>query len=91
MSDVKILHRPTWQFVDDDWQMIVAGKIVAVLIPAPPDALFPDGSWLSIIVANGQDYSDHGWCNVDFDSLDDGRYCLEQWWLHLCRGEGFRR
>lgn len=91
MSDVKILHKPRWQSVGGDWQMIAGGKIIAALISDTSNAMFSSWGWRSVMVENAQDYSDHGWSNVEFDSLDDGKYCLEQWWLHMCRGQIFRR
>jgi hypothetical protein len=33
---------------------------------------------------------DHGLSFVDFQSLDDAKHCIEQWWQHLCRGEVYR-
>jgi hypothetical protein len=75
---------PQWKQVDNDWHMVVAGETVATLIPVnEPDH---PNSWLSNGVGT-KDLPEHGWDNVDFDSLEQGKETLEKWWDHASRGE----
>jgi hypothetical protein len=82
------LYDPEWRLIGTDWHMIVGNRTVAALTPVSSE-ICPQYSWLSAFVGGG-DYPDHGWDNVDFETLDDGKYHLEQWWRHVLRGEQYR-
>ena len=78
---------PMWQVSGTDWHLMVEGRSVAQLIPNfDPDC--PQYKWLSVI--EGHEFNDHGWHAVDFETLEIAKSDIEQWWLHLCRGEVFR-
>ena len=85
MATIEQLHKPRWQPDGDNWIMIVGNHAVAALIPNS-DERFPNYKWLSIILAESP-FDDHGWCSVDFTSLESGQYDLEQWWHHVSRGQ----
>ena len=53
MSDIKPLHRPKWQPVEDDWHMIVGNQSVAVLIPNSCSTQ-PWANWISCILTDYQ-------------------------------------
>ena len=78
---------PEWRQVENDWHMIVGNETVAALMPNS-DATFPQYKWLSAIVCD--DYPDHGWSNVDFETLEGAQHVLEQWWHHARQGEAYR-
>jgi hypothetical protein len=69
---------PQWSRSDAGaWEMTVAGERVATLIPLnDPD--HPNG-WLSNGVGT-KDLPEHGWDNVDFGLLEQGKETLEKWW-----------
>ena len=60
--------------------MIVGNHTVATLIPNSDD-VFPQYTWLSAILAESP-FDDHGWCSVDFATLEFAQYDIEQWWHH---------
>jgi hypothetical protein len=78
---------PEWRQVENDWRMIVGNETVAVLIPNS-DERFPQYEWLSLIVTD--DYPEHGWHAVDFETLEGAQHTLEQWWHHARKGEAYR-
>ena len=86
MATIIHLHRPIWVFDGCCWEMQIGGRGVAALVP-DTDERFPPSSWLSCIA---HPFDDHGWCNVDFATLESGQATLEQWWSHLCRGRAYR-
>ena len=79
---------PQWKRGDDGaWEMTVGDERVATLIPVnEPDH---PNSWLSNGVGT-KDLPEHGWDNVDFGSLEQGKETLEKWWDHAVRGEAYR-
>ena len=86
MATIIQLNDPTWVFDGTDWEMLIGTRGVAALMPNA-DEQFPHYQWLSCI---HPDFRDHGWSNVDFETLAIGQHTLEQWWLHLCRGQAYR-
>jgi hypothetical protein len=82
------LYDPEWRLVGADWHMMVGNRTVAALTPVSSE-ICPEYSWLSAFVG-GEDFPDHGWDNVDFETLDGARHDLEQWWRHMLRGEQYR-
>ena len=86
MQNVDLLHTPRWAQVGEDWHMLIGNKSVARLIPVSEEN-FPHIHWLSVMDSN--DYEDHGWHAVDFETLRIAMYDIEQWWLHMCMGEKF--
>src|SRR5277367_4533868 len=79
---------PDWIRTEDGaWEMMVAGERVAALIPNEDPRY--SGWWLSVGVGT-EDLPDHGWSNVDFDSLQSGREALEKWWDHARNGEAYQ-
>jgi hypothetical protein len=81
------LYRPRWVRDGDNWEMFVGNRSVARIIPID-DENFLDIPWLSVI--EGDEFPDHGWSAVDFDTLENAQHALEQWWCHMCRGERYR-
>jgi hypothetical protein len=65
--------------------MIVGNRVVAGLIPNSDD-LFSEYRWLSVVYAESP-FEGYGWSAVDFISLQDAQYDLEQWWHHAARGQ----
>ena len=87
MTTIEQLHKPRWQQDGDNWLMIVGNRAVATLIPNSDD-LFPQYIWLSGILAESP-FDDHGWSEVDFNSLETVQYDLEQWWHHAAVGKRY--
>jgi hypothetical protein len=88
MTEIIPLRQPRWQQDGADWIMIVGNRMMAALVPNSCD-LYPQYHWLSCFVG-GDEYPDHGWDNVDFETLDGAKYDIEQWWRHVLRGEAYR-
>ena len=86
MNDVKILHKLQWNLVGTDWHLVVGNRTVARIVPNF-SKIFPQYKWLSIIESH--EFDDHGWHAVDFETLHMAKYDIEQWWIHMCRGERF--
>lgn len=75
---------PEWRKVDTDWHFLVHNNRVAKLSPVV------DGNsrrWLSEIDPH---LPDHGWHAVDFQTLDNGKYAMEQWHQYMARGIAYR-
>jgi hypothetical protein len=87
MNKVSLLHAPQWTLVGTQWHLIVGNRSVAKLIPNS-DRTFPQYHWLSVI--EYEEYPDHGWHAVDFETLEIAKHDLEQWWAHMCKGEAYR-
>jgi hypothetical protein len=89
MAEITQLHKPEWQFVEPDWVMVVGNRDVARLVPLSMEERSPIlwANWLSEI---HPDFDDHGWSNVEFETVRIGQLVLEQWWSHMCRGEKYR-
>jgi hypothetical protein len=87
MNEIRQLHEPEWRFVEPDWVMIVGNRDVARLVPIPVEERgpLPWANWLSQI---HPDY-DHGWDCVEFEASWIGQCIVEQWWVHMCRGERY--
>jgi hypothetical protein len=83
MTNIQALHRPQWRIDGVEWHLIVGNRSVAKLIPNF-DPARPRCRWLSII-----DGPNVPWHAVDFADLDIAKFDLEQWWLHMCRGEAY--
>jgi hypothetical protein len=88
MIEIVSLHKPRWQPDGDDWLMIVGNHLMAALVPNS-DQRLPQYHWLSLILAEDC-FDGLGWHGVDFETLEDGKLVLEQWWDHDCRGERYR-
>jgi hypothetical protein len=86
MTDVLFLHTPRWQPDGDAWHLMVGNRSVAWLIPNS-DEKFPQYHWLSVI--DGDEFPDHGWHAVDFETLEIAQYDLGQWWIHMRSGETY--
>jgi hypothetical protein len=86
-NNVLPIHTPQWRLIETDWHMIVGNRTVAVLIPNSDDN-FPEYKWLSFIVCD--DCPEHGWSNVDFETLAGAQHALGQWWHHARQGEAYR-
>ena len=87
MTNIEQLHQPRWQPDGENWLMLVGNRAVAALIPNSDD-MFPHYRWLSVILAESP-FDDHGWCSVDFTTLEIAQYDIEQWWHHAARGERY--
>lgn len=86
MATIIRLNKPIWVFDGTSWEMQIGTRGVAALMPNI-DEILPHYQWLSCI---HPDFPDHGWSNVDFETAAAGKYSMEQWWLHLCRGQLYR-
>jgi hypothetical protein len=86
MQNVDLHNTPKWTQVGEDWHMLIGNKSVARLTPVSEEN-FPHIHWLSIM--DSDDYEDHGWHAVDFETLEIAMYDIEQWWQHMCIGEAF--
>jgi hypothetical protein len=91
MSNILFAHKPRWRRDGDEWQMVVGNRVVAALIPQSGEP-FPQYQWGSVLLDDGTGlHIEHtDWHAVDFESLEDGKRVLEQWWAHACRGEAYR-
>jgi len=87
MTEIIPLHTPIWQYDGTEWHLIVGNRSVARLV-TNETPVFPDIKWLSVIDDEYLDV-DHGWHAVDFAELETAQFDIEQWWLHVCRGEMF--
>jgi len=76
-------REPQWREIDGNWEMYVDGKLVAALSPQIEE----NWPWHSHIVT--RDYSDHGWDNVDFPTLENAKHTLEQWYEHARNGKAY--
>jgi hypothetical protein len=63
------------------------GKCDDLIEGLDPTFVSPAAKWISVIEHN--DYAEHGWHAVDFETLDAGKFDLEQWWADMCQGEAF--
>jgi hypothetical protein len=79
--------RPQWREVDGAWEMNVNGKVMASVGPIA-NGETPEREWHSLIVTN--DVPDYGWHHIDFQTLDEAKFHIEQWWEHARRGEAYR-
>jgi hypothetical protein len=87
MATIEQLYKPRWQQDDVNWLMIVGNRTVAALI-SNSEERFPQYKWMSVILAESP-FDDHGWCAVDFATLEIAQYDIEQWWHHAARGERY--
>ena len=92
---IEVLARYTPQWIEDNdgsWHLIIGNRSVARIIANPPDDRWPKNwpqyQWLSLV--DYKEFDDDGWHAVDFVTLEMARYDIEQWWLHMCRGESYR-
>jgi hypothetical protein len=81
------LLAPQWREVDNEWHMLIGNESVAKLTPNSDAERFPQYKWVSLITTD--DYPDHGWHAVDFETLAVGQSDLEQWWHHARQGEAY--
>ena len=64
--------------------MVIGNRSVARVIPIF-DVVLPKYKWLSVIDCD--EFDGLRWSEVDFETLEIAKYDIEQWWVHMCRGE----
>jgi hypothetical protein len=79
--------RPQWREVEGACEMTVDGKVMASVGPIANGGT-SERQWHSLIVTN--DVPDYGWHHIDFQTLDEAKFHIEQWWHHARRGEAYR-
>jgi hypothetical protein len=92
MTAIAATQAPRWIQDGPDWHLVIGNRSVARIVPNPPEDWWPKHwpqyQWLSLL--DYKEFGADGWHAVDFETLEMAQYDIEQWWLHMCRGESYR-